>query len=150
MSLADQDIELLEDSLDGALAPGEATKLGERVGSEMELSTALEGLRAERALRGAVWASLEPSEDDVERLIGRVKLKTAATKSRFAWWRSLGIAGGIAACVAISFVSGWKLHTRQVAGGGPTAHPKASAVVTYQVALTDENGRVTAVQNFDS
>src|SRR5215207_3961398 len=73
MQLTENDLELLETYLDGELSTDEAAALRERVGASEELSGALEMLRAERATRGVVWRSFEPSALEVDRLADRLE-----------------------------------------------------------------------------
>jgi anti-sigma factor RsiW len=155
MLLVDKDMDLLEDYLDGALDAAAAAALVERLSLDATLAVALQSLRAERKVRQGVWAALEPSEGDVSRLIARVN---AASKRRKLWFtRPMRIGAAAAACVAISFLAGWKLHGNKQLAASQTspaivnsAGPKVETIVSYQVALTDENGHVTAVQNFES
>lgn len=155
MLLVDEDMDLLEDYLDGVLDAAAATALVERLSRDATLAAALHSLRAERKVRKGVWAGLEPSEGEVARLIARV---SAASKRRKSWFtRPMRIGAAVAACAAISFFAGWKLHGNKQLAAVPAvpaiinpAGPKVETIVSYQVALTDENGHVTAVQNFES
>jgi anti-sigma factor RsiW len=154
MLFVDEDMDLLEDYLDGALDAVAAAALVERLSLDATLAAALQSLRAERKVREGVWAALEPTEEEVARLIARVN---AASKRRKSWFtRPMRTAAAVAACAAISFSAGWKLHgNKQLAANKvtPAVHqigPKVETVVSYQVALTDETGHVTAVQNFES
>src|SRR5437879_4444882 len=72
MRLAEDDLELLETYLDGALGVVEVEALRHRLESESELSAALEELRGQRALRQAVWQSIEPDQATADRLAWRV------------------------------------------------------------------------------
>jgi hypothetical protein len=151
MALVDEDIELIEASLDGSLSDDEAADLRDRLGRDPELTAAMVDLRSQRESRRDVWSGLEPTDADVERLVQRV---SAAIRDQrvFRFARPLRIASALAACIAISFVAGWKLHTQRLAStsNGHSMPANAREALTYDVALTDEQGRVTAVQNFDS
>jgi hypothetical protein len=156
MSVSENDIELLESWLDGAIGFTEASPLRDRLAQDSDLAAAMEQLRDERRLRQAAFASLLPEEDDAalpERLMGGVR--TAAARSQMRR-RMLGVAAfAAAACLALGFGLG-RVALLQPGGVATTGldqlhrGPKVEMIVTYQVALTDENGRVTAVQNFDN
>ena len=155
MLLVDEDLILLEDYLDNALAGARADELAARVSRERDLAAALDELRADRAVRNSVWASFEPSDAETSQLIARIRSQTS--RRRFTFTRPLRIAAAIAACASLSFIAGWKLRGgSQLAITAPSIaalhspSPKVETLVSYQVALTDESGRVTAVQNFDS
>ncbi len=150
MNIVDEDIELLESSLDGGLSESEAVDLRGRLARDPGLAIALDDLRVQRAVRQSLWSSLEPTDGEVDRFAARVRA-AAGRRRTPVLARTLRIAGAIAACIAISFVAGWKFHTRQLAATGPhMSSTKPRAALTYDVSLTDEHGRVTAVQNFDS
>lgn len=146
MLVMDADRDRLEQMLDGALGAAEAGELRDRLSREADLSAALTALRRERELRRTMWAGIEPTDQDVLRLVARV---TGATKRRMAMGRSWRVGAAVAACVAISFFAGWKLRGNKPA---EVVQVRATSEISapYQVALTDENGHVTAVQNFDS
>lgn len=153
MLIVDEDVELLENFADGALASGEMVVMRARLASESELTAALDRIVTDRALRSRMFASLEPTETESTRFLDRVRAKVPKNPRRAG---ALRLATGIAACVAISFFAGWKFGGKQVAivpreaAIRVAAGPKIETIVNYQVALTDEAGRVTAVQNFDS
>jgi hypothetical protein len=143
MSASDQELEALDAWLDGA---------GEAPSAPPELLTQLRG---ERAARAAVWASLEPSDAEVDRFVDRIASQIRRDGMRRQVRGPWRFAAAVAACAAIGFSGGWLLRGKQPAGhivAASQSHvaPGVEAVVTYQVALTDEKGRVTAVQNFDS
>jgi anti-sigma factor RsiW len=152
--LAEHEIEQLEDLLDDALPANEAAALRERLGREPELAGTLAELGAQREARRRVWADLEPGDEETAELVGRVKGSIAARKRRGRMpWRA---AAAVAACAVIGFAAGWTIHGRHASGRSFQAgyasvppHPAGTATA-YQVALTDESGAVTAVQNFDS
>jgi anti-sigma factor RsiW len=159
MSVSDNDIELLDSWLDGAISFSEASPLRQRLAEESDLAAAMQDLRGERALRQAAFASLLPDEDDTglpERLLSGVRIAAARSQTRR---RMLGFAAmAAAACLLLGFGAGRAmLHGPSVAvNPNPAPHqavvhgPQVETVVTYQVSLTDESGHVTAVQSFDS
>lgn len=153
MLIVDEDIELLENFADGAMASDEMVVMNARLARESELAAALDRIMADRTLRNRMFISLEPTEEENKRFTNRVMAKLP---KRWKYARSLRLATGIAACVALSFFAGWKFGGKQVAivphetAVRVAVGPKIETIVSYQVALTDEAGRVTAVQNFDS
>ena len=154
MLLVDEEIDRLESFLDGAQDAFDSDELRGRLARETELAAALGHLRGERALRQRVWAGMEPTDEAVERLMTRMK---GATKRGGAWGVSWRIGSAVAACAAIGFFAGWKMkaiRTVEMARSDVSSvhpvGPKVETVVSYQVALKDEYGHVTAVQNFDS
>lgn len=111
-AVVEQDLELLEEYLDGALTPDEIERVNDRLAGEPALAAVLAELREERATRAAVWGSLEPSDAEVRRLIARV----AAAGRRQATWgrvqRYTRFATAAAACLLIGFFAGWLGHDR--------------------------------------
>jgi anti-sigma factor RsiW len=151
--LAENEIEQLEDLLDDSLPPSETAALRERLGREPELAGMMAELGSQREGRRHFWAALEPSDEETAELVGRVKGNIAAQSRRR--WRTWRAAAAVAACVGISFAVGWAWHGhtagRRAQTGVANVQPRlAGTATTYQVALTDETGAVTAVQNFDS
>jgi hypothetical protein len=111
----------------------------------------LERLRAERALRQAAWQSFEPDPAFAD-LAGRAAVSRALAddRSRRAA-RFARRASGVAAGLLIAFAGGWVARGRAVAPGAPSEAAGSSAAVApaeFQVALTDEGGRIIAVQHF--
>ena len=138
--MSDEELELLETYLDGALALPEARRVERLVAREPAWAEALEQLRAERGLRQAAWASFEPDGSLADRA-GRdvvrraVQAERAARAARFAR-RALAVA----ACLLLAFAGGWA--ARGYVSPAPTLARE------FQVALTDERGNIIAVQHF--
>ncbi len=162
------DLDRLEAYLDDALDPPEAAAVRARLAADADLSAVLAGLRAERADRAAVWASLEPDDRAIEQLCWRVKGAVAAelrpaTPAGRSWaaridpWRLSRITSAAAACVVLGFFGG-RL------GRGPTPPPAVAASnppaamatatvggpvdAAVDVPITDEYGRLVASQKF--
>ena len=152
--MAEHEIEQLEDLLDDALPVHEAAALRERIGREPELAGMMAELGSQREARRQFWAALEPGDEETAELVGRVK--GSITVQKRPMWRRWRAAAAIAACVGISFAMGWVWHGHSAARRGQPGFAglpsprSASVAMMYQVALTDETGAVTAVQNFDS
>jgi anti-sigma factor RsiW len=151
MSGIETEIERIEESLDGAMGADEAAALRERIAAEPALAELMEHLRGERGARAAVYAGLEPSDNEVQELADRIisTARHSVPRQRHLPWRS---AIAVAACMVIGFFAGWAWRggLRRSAGVSASHGAPTPAVATYRVALTDEQGRVTAVQDFDS
>lgn len=162
MLVAEADLDLLETYLDGELPVADAEGLWHRLAAEPELTAALDQLRAQRAVRMAIWTQDEPTDP----VVAKVNRKVVTSIRRMDWLetitRSLKFATAAAACIVFGFGVGWLgranfLPTPHL--GSPDIHtvqlPGASGVNdnghhTYPVAIRDEAGRVIAVQQFDS
>ena len=149
----DPDLALLEAYLDGELSAGEARVLENRLEDDAELSAALSRLSAEYAARRAVWTGLEGTPAEVNRVAWGLSRAVLATSKASVWRRSrrlVGWASAAAACV-VCFSAGWVGRGNAVTAAA-TNSPKpaaAAAPLVYQVALTDEEGNITAIQKFD-
>src|SRR5437764_11577550 len=106
--LAEHEIDQLQDLLDDALPISEAAALRERLGREPELAGMMTELGSQREARRHVWAALEPSDEETAELVGRVKGRIATQTRRV--WRTWRTAAVIAACVGMSFATGWAWH----------------------------------------
>jgi anti-sigma factor RsiW len=173
--ISELDQQLLDEYLDGQLAPADAQRLGRRLALETQLADELAALRAERAVRQSVFTALTPEPKIAEAFSRRVAsaARRQALRTRFGGMSR--IAAGIAACVAIGFAAGW-IGRGHGAASAPTvpaavarnnipSGPSAVAVNSsnnagttgqsgqltgpYQMALTDPDGHVLAVQKFD-
>ncbi|MDB5303961.1 MAG: hypothetical protein JWM97_1510 [Phycisphaerales bacterium] len=161
--VSETDLEILEAYLDDELSAGEVVRLDQRLACEPALAAALQSQRSARAVRAAVFKTTEPDDASADHFAGAV----LASVRRRAWNRRLvrasKIAGAVAASIVVGVMIGWVGRGRgpeaPVASSFPhpvntdgrlVAHtPKpADGGQTYQVALTDENGNVIAVQKF--
>jgi len=159
----EQDLELLEEYLDGALPPGEAERLRGRIGREPELAAALEELEADRASRAAVWSALEPDEAEVQRFAKRV---TTAARRTEVWGhvrRYARFGSAAAACLLLGYFVGWAEQGRGPGGpgrpggtsvnqvsGGNAGSSGARSSGRYHVPVGyDESGR-PITQDFDT
>lgn len=169
MAMADVDLELLEAYLDAALDPAVAESLGRRLSVDPELSAMLEELRSQRAVRAAVWLSLEPDAASAERLVWQIRGKIAGEQSqgevrppaltrRWGAWQVARIGSAAAACVMLGFLVGWVgrgsrvplavspgVESTQVAASGSIA---VAATPVPMVPVADEYGRVVTFQQF--
>jgi anti-sigma factor RsiW len=127
--VSEHDLELLEEYLDKALPGEQASALESRLGTDTSLASILEGLRAERQVRAAVFASLEPSDADVTRFAQRVSV---AARKQSHWARVArfsGVAGAAAACILVGFFAGWLGRDN----GGTSTNVAVGPGVTPQV-----------------
>lgn len=99
--VSDQDIELLEASLDAQLSPSDQAALDIRLANSPELSQTLASLAQERQARSAAWESLAFTDASVDHAI----LRLQQSMDRRSWfqglvgqWQRLAVA---AACLAM-------------------------------------------------
>ncbi|HEY0912944.1 MAG TPA: hypothetical protein VGD75_22195 [Bradyrhizobium sp.] len=166
---------MLEDYLDGQLPAADAQRLARRLAIEQPLAEELSALRAQRAVRQAVFDGLEPKADEAQAFARRVigASRRQSLRARFASATRIG--AGIAASVALGFVAGWlgrghgsapviasaapkvqippAVARESVASAGSntshTVNPVSQINGPFQVSLTDPDGKVLAVQKFD-
>jgi anti-sigma factor RsiW len=161
MPVTDQELEQLETHLDEALEPSERSALEARLAHDPEVAAALETLQAQRAMVLSYFNTLEPDDAATQALAASICESAFAMPARSTPTRAWRWYGAAAACLLVGFLTGQfvRLHPAakpQSAANMPIAvstqpgGAKVEAIVTYQVALTDEAGHVTAVQNFDS
>ncbi len=170
MSISDADMMLLEGYLDDALVEGTIEHLRERLAAEPELATALARLRRERAMRQTVFEQLEPSDDDVQKLITNIRDGIAHQETVQKRWRYMRPSFAAAACLMLGLMGGWVI--REHNGGGatmpmataPTEQMNVASVTPkeesnreivfpenqrpYQVVVTNTSGEIVGVQKF--
>lgn len=156
----EQDIELLESYLDGALEPAGADELKARLANDAELSAELGRLESDRAVRLQLWQSYEAAPESAEHILAQLRKR----ESHRAWyWRVLDHRERIAAaaaCVAV-FLIGWQWGRnvnayRMVPSGGNTQpvslitqqQVPSSQGTIYEVRLNDASGKVVRVERF--
>ncbi len=156
MSVMDEQVELLEAYLDGALTAEDARRVEGLIASDEEWGRMLAELREARAARAAVFSQMEPSVLDARRVADRAIAATQAGRGwgRLAAW--MRISGAVAACLMVSFFAGWAIRGKQPKLGGAASVARVSNETSphvdgaYQVTLTDHMGRVIGVQRFGS
>lgn len=149
------DLQLLEAYLDDALAASQVEVVDARLAREPRLGEALHSLRAQRAVRAAVWQSIHGDDCAAEVMPDRVRRGIARHELMTRVLRGLRVGGGVAACVALVW-GGWMMRGASVPSvvrvAGPVPARRAvvpfDAAGIYRVALTDEAGKVIAVQPF--
>ncbi len=143
MQSDDPHLDLLECYLDGELAPAEAEDLRRRLESDAQFAASLTALRSQRADRERFFGSLEDTVD-VERLLANARRACRPATRRVL--RLVSYITAAAACLAIGFfVARFSKNPARPGDRGPVANGQA-----YSVAITDEAGRVIAVQKFDT
>jgi anti-sigma factor RsiW len=155
MSVSETELELLESYLDGELPDEQADALRIRIAADPVLAQAIEALRAERSTRAMFWRSCEPDDEVVARLIGRVEKQV---DDHWIWTSRLSklrFASAAAACILIGWIGRGMIQTRPPAG--PVVENTVAQVSNneskggpVELPITDEYGRVVAVQHFDS
>jgi anti-sigma factor RsiW len=156
------DLELLEAYLDDALSPGQVQHVAQRLLAEPELAAAMHDLRAERALRTAVWRNAEPSDDEASRLAKRIRSSICRIELRQRALRIVRIGSAVAAAILV-FGGGWFLgHSGSDPSAGevptvPAVFPHSNRLIRetqvggrFEVPLMDQTGKVIAVQRFSS
>jgi anti-sigma factor RsiW len=137
---------ILDEYLDGALDDSQERDLLERLRREPALAAELAELKDVRAVRASVFASLEHSESEVDRFVESITRKLHAPRPRPLIIRLFRPIAAAAACVVAGFFGGYLLRPAPV---NVTSKPDQSPD-TFQVAITDDTGRVLGVQKFDS
>lgn len=167
--MTESDVEILEMYLDDALSDQDLAAVAKRLADEPVMAAELERLRGERDLRRQLFASMEPTDAAVERLLGRVD---ESIRRRTWWERQLKWgrwATAAAACVVFGFTAGYLgRSTSPQQGTGIAVNPTAPVEQVAdsgehgqinfvgrvagpaQVQLTDDSGKVVAVQHFES
>jgi anti-sigma factor RsiW len=170
MTVTETDLELLETYLDDELSAGDGDALRRRLASEPALAQAMDQLRQDRELRQLAFGTMEPAERQTmsaSETIAR-SLRQAATRE-VAWTSRLRIlrqVSAAAACIVVGLLVGWfarsNTEATQATGGsdngaivfsgandsGATARPVSTG--GFNVQITDDAGRVLAVQHFDT
>ena len=164
MPMTEDDIELLHAYLDGELPTAECEGLWRRLAIERDLVAELDRLRADHAMRGMIWQSLEPDDHTIARV--QAKLMRATRREDVLGWvnNALRICASAAALILFGIAVGWMGHDRyhgipvipptssnspvvnasSLGGGGGSSSGKVA------VEIHDPAGKVIAVKEFDS
>lgn len=164
-TVSEQDQELLDEYLDGALPGEEAERLRGRLAREPQLAAALSQLESERAARSTVWVSLEPDDKQASALARRVSVAARRQESWGHVRRYARFGSAAAACMLIGYVVGWAAQDgpsapgrgpggaagiNQVGRGGGDGGNSARSAGRYRVPVGfDETGR-PITQDFDT
>jgi hypothetical protein len=157
MSVSEQELEVLENFLDGDLPPEQESALLTRLTSEPALRAAADALRGERALRSRVWQSLEGTDAEVQRVMEFVE---EAVDQHTAWSYRLSTLrkfSAAAACILVGFLVGYGSRGPSAASApvgpsiarapGLTVNPNIRQV---ELPITNARGEQVGVQRFNS
>jgi hypothetical protein len=132
MAVTDQELELMEQWLDGELPEGQAEALRARISGEPELAQVVDRLRGDRKMRAAIFSALEPANHDVDALINNVR---RAVRKEEVWgsrMRILRNVSGVAAALAMVFFAGWISRSKLHVGPLPESiNLPSPAIVVY-------------------
>src|SRR5580692_8620207 len=162
MAVSENELELLETYLDEALPAGEAEALRQRLVVESELAGAAAELRSQRALRAAVWSSLEPTDTASEQMAWRIRGAMTDQHSGLSSWWTARVGSVAAACIVLGFFAGWMGRGGSAGPAGTVSQNTAPAVavnqnnnvampalaVPFRVPVTNEYGQVVDWQQF--
>jgi anti-sigma factor RsiW len=120
MTINENDLDLLQEYLDGEMRMAECEGLWRRLSVEPELAAELDRLRADAAIRQVVWSSLEPDESAAVVLESRIMRASRRHDLMAGLQRGLTIATTAAACILFGFTVGWfgREHNPAGAAGG--------------------------------
>lgn len=151
----------LQELLDGQLSPAAALEISRRLGADSALAQSLEQMEEDRDWRVQAWRSLEPDDAAAGQLAGAIISSVRRDDRRrrlMVWARGPAVA---AACLAV-FAAGWVARGRTGGAGEGFSSISARSDQTWNfdasgaptrgmvnVAMTDESGRVIAVQRFN-
>jgi anti-sigma factor RsiW len=114
MAVSENDFELLNAYLDGELPVAECEGLWRRLAVERELTSELDSLRADHAVRGMVWSGLDPGDHAVARVEARV-MRASRREDLLDRWHYLSrIVTAVAALVLFGFTIGWLGRERYI------------------------------------
>lgn len=146
MATDEGQVEQLEAYLDGELPPEVAEALRRREEREPALAAELDRMRAQRAMRVVAFAGMEGDEGIADRLLAGARARANEPVKVRPWMSPLRYAVAAAACLGVGFAVGRIMDGTR---SGPWMTPGANESA-YRVAITDDAGRVIAVQRFDS
>lgn len=152
MRIGEHDFELLEEYLDEALGDSARRDLDARLAVDASLADALGDLSTGRILRAELFASLEPDAASERKVIDRINAAILHDDMKRRRWSGWGRVSSLAAGIIVAFLAGWMCH-RIFSPSPSPANAGGSLAVTnpgYQVQITDDAGRVVAVQKFTS
>ncbi|CAN5576692.1 hypothetical protein BH09PLA1_BH09PLA1_37770 [soil metagenome] len=171
MSVSEHDLELLETYLDNELAADDMESIRGRLKREPALAIALDQLTRDRQLRHQVYFAMDrevaptarAATESIGRSLHRAALREASWNGRRLIFRQICAA---AACIVVGLLVGW--FGRERADFQPqrtvfdknsraALNPDATTVSMekparngFNLAITDDFGRVLAQQHFDT
>jgi anti-sigma factor RsiW len=164
MAVNENDFELLSAYLDGELPVAECEGLWRRLAIERELMSELDTLRADHAVRGMMWSTLDPGDQSVARLESRVMRASRREDLLDRWHYVSRIITTVAALILFGFTVGWLGRERYIVSPTSTASinsnqpnhvasslgiPQAPAPGKVSVEVDDGTGKLANFQ-FDT
>jgi hypothetical protein len=165
-SVSEQDLELLETYLDNELVGDDMDRMRARLKHEPALAIALEQLTRDRQLRHQVFFALDresaatarAATESIGRSLNQAAVREVASGNRRAIFRHACTA---AACIVVGLLVGWfgRERAELTRGVDRAVRSDADAVMVsndaptsggFNVAITDDRGRVLAQQHFDT
>jgi len=159
IDMLEQDLEQLEQYLDGALDSAAISQLHTRLTADSALASALAELKTQRAVRLAVWQTIDPDSASADRLVWRIKgamlnqERTVAVKPSKTWnsWRISSVGSAAAACVILGFMFGRAGHnpapTPVTTGTPVVGDSTGSQLVQYPASVQSPNSAQLVANN---
>lgn len=116
MPITDNDLQMLEELLDGELPEGQTETLRRRLSSEPELAQTMDRLRSDRQMRARLFTMLEPTDQESESLVFEVRRGVRREDVWSSRMRSVRQLTKLAAAIVIVFMAGWLSRERLVVG----------------------------------
>jgi anti-sigma factor RsiW len=144
MAVNENDLELLESYLDDEISAEQQDVLRSRLSSEPELASAMDELRSARDMRGQYFATCEPDEQSVQRLIKSVNKSITRDIVWSRRSRVLRGVGSLAACLLVGFMGGYGIRgwNRMTSDSNPQK-PIVGQVVGYNVENSQPPGPIS-------
>ncbi|HEY1922251.1 MAG TPA: hypothetical protein VGG44_05755 [Tepidisphaeraceae bacterium] len=114
MAVNENDCELLSAYLDGELPVAECEGLWRRLAIERELMAELDTMRADHAVRGMAWTTLDPGDQSVARLESRIMRASRREDILDRWHYVSRIITTVAALILFGFTIGWMGRERYI------------------------------------
>jgi hypothetical protein len=114
MPVNENDFELLSTYLDGELPIAECEGLWRRLAIERELMSELDSLRADHAVRGMVWTTLDPGDHAVARVESRIMRASRREDLLDRWHYISRVVTTVAALILFGFTVGWLGRERYI------------------------------------
>jgi anti-sigma factor RsiW len=147
MPVSDNDLQVLEELLDGELAEAQTQVLRQRLAVEPELAAAMDRLRGDRQLRSRLFTLLEPLEQEVDVQVAQMRREIRREDIWASRVRGLRKITSVAAGIVLVFMAGW-ISRERLQVGPAAATP--GGVAQNPVPLRPDSNLVTAGRGFES
>lgn len=121
MPITDNDLQVLEEWLDGELTEEQGTALRQRMATEPGLAAALDRLRDERRLRSRLFTVLEPGERETDIFCTNLRREIRREDVWASRVRGMRKIASLAAMITVVFMAGWISRERLTTAGSATA-----------------------------